>query len=70
MSKLKQNSSIDTQPMLKELQELKRELNNVQSKKEENLQLELNNKIPLNAKNGVFEFKGKRTQRKSDKDRK
>lgn len=56
VKKLKQRNSIDTQPMLNELQGLKKELNNIQSKKEENLQLELDNKISITILTQRMEF--------------
>ncbi|WP_341280221.1 hypothetical protein [Paenibacillus sp. FSL H8-0537] len=42
--------------MIKELDEITRELNNVQAKKEESLQLELSNKISLNLLMQRMEF--------------
>jgi site-specific DNA recombinase len=56
LKKIQQHNAIDTEPLFKELQNLKKELNNIQSKKEENLRMELENKISINILTQRLEF--------------
>lgn len=47
VNKLKKTNAVDTKPMKKKLQEIKKDFENIQSKKEKSFELELKNKISI-----------------------
>ncbi|RYI28278.1 recombinase family protein [Bacillus infantis] len=56
VKKLKKANEVDTEPMMNELKKIKKDLENIQAKTEQNLRLELENKISINILTQRMEF--------------
>lgn len=67
VKKLKKANEVDTKPMMNELKRIKKDLENIQAKKEQNLLLELENKISINILTQRMDFLDTQEKEKKEK---